>query len=555
MIMNRHAETNPALEKLQRRYMWIVTLTSILVASIGVFITLGFSFGLDIIEFDPRILAIELVVMIVSALVLYLIQAGHERQANSLLITAYTALAMLPALQAQAYFPIFFVLAVLAIVTAAILGSRTFFILNCIVLICGWMIAVAQFQLNTEAVFMVRTLLGSGVILVFLATITRLVVHVTTEITTVSQRTADLLEASASLGQAMSRVLDPQELMPRAVELIRDRFAFYHVQIFLLDDSRQYAELVAGTGTVGKQLMARNHRLPVGSQSVIGQVTATGQPVIANAGEHGGLHAFNELLPDTQSELAIPIMDGELIIGALDVQSLRPDAFSDTDIQALRVMASQLATAIRNAELFEIQNQSLRENQRLFQDAEKNLHEIQRLNRQLTGQAWKDYLMQPEIESGVLVNKDRQLRDFSEWTDNMKQAFHSQKTVVESRDSHHIIALPLQLRGEIIGAIELETQQDNPQYIVSVLEAISEQLAIRLDNARLFEETQRATAREQKLNEMIGFYQSADTVGELLEVTLKELCEVVDADEGSIRIGNLGINSTPPPRHKQNGGA
>jgi len=555
MMIRRFAEPNPALEKLQRRYMLIVTLTSLLVAVMGILITASSSFVLQAETFDVRIFAIELVVIIVSLLILYLIQHGHEQQAHSLLITAYTALAMLPALQATAYFPVFLLLASLAIVSAAMLGNRSFFLLNCVVLVAAWVIALSQFDLAREPIFMVRILLTSGIVLVFLATITRLMVQVTTQITVTSQRTADLLEASASLGQAMSRVLDPQELMPRAVELIRDRFAFYHVQIFLLDKTRQYAEVVAGTGNVGKQLMARNHRLPVGSQSVIGQVTSTGQPIIANTSEQGGVHAFNELLPDTQSELAIPIMDGDLIIGALDVQSLRPNAFTETDVQALRVMASQLATAIRNAELFEIQNQSLRENQRLLQDAEKNLHEIQRLNRQLTGQAWDDYLLQPEVETGVVVNKDSQPRDFSEWTEAMQQAYQRRKTLVEARDDQqYIVTLPLQLRGQVIGAIEVETS-DDPQHLVRVLEIISEQMAIRLDNARLFEETQRATAREQKLNEMIGYYQSADTVSELLEITLKELCRILDADSGSIRIGSLNADETANGTHKQNGGA
>ncbi|MBC7871720.1 MAG: GAF domain-containing protein, partial [Chitinophagaceae bacterium] len=159
-----------------------------------------------------------------------------------------------------------------------------------------------------------------------------------------SVRSSELLRASAEIAQITSNTLDLKALFSEAVELIRDRFDYYHVQIFLLDDARESAVLVASTGEVGQQLMVRGHKLAVGSQSVIGRVTQTGEPVTARDTDHDEVHARNELLPNTRAELALPILDGERIIGALDVQSIRRDAFNDTDLQALQVMSNQLAT-------------------------------------------------------------------------------------------------------------------------------------------------------------------------------------------------------------------
>ena len=131
-----------------------------------------------------------------------------------------------------------------------------------------------------------------------------------------SQASANLLQAAAATGEIIGKLLKLDEILPQAVELIRERFAFYHVQIFLLDETGENAQLAASTGSVGQLLFERRHSLPVGSRSVIGRVTSTMQPVTAN--DTDSFYHRNELLPYTRSELALPILDGDKIIGALD---------------------------------------------------------------------------------------------------------------------------------------------------------------------------------------------------------------------------------------------
>ncbi len=172
------------------------------------------------------------------------------------------------------------------------------------------------------------------------------------------QRRARQLQAAAEVSRAASSLLDLDELLNRVVELIRDAFGFYHVQVFLVDEENYAAWLRASTGEAGRLLLERQHHLIVGSQSVIGQVTATGKPVVARDTDRDQVHRRNELLPDTRAECAVPLRVGTRIIGALDVQSTEPDVFDEEDIAVLQTLADQLAVAIENARAYQQQRET-----------------------------------------------------------------------------------------------------------------------------------------------------------------------------------------------------
>lgn len=160
------------------------------------------------------------------------------------------------------------------------------------------------------------------------------------------------LAAAAEVGRAATSILGLDELLRRTVDLIRDRFGYYHVSVFLLDEAGETALLQEATGEVGAQLKARGHRLPVGSHSLIGWVTANRKPRIALDVGDDAIYFQNDLLPDTRSEAALPLRVGERLIGALDVQSRALNAFNQADVEVLQVLADQLATAIENGRLF-----------------------------------------------------------------------------------------------------------------------------------------------------------------------------------------------------------
>ncbi len=173
-----------------------------------------------------------------------------------------------------------------------------------------------------------------------------------------SEQRARQLATSARVSRAASSILQLEDLMPEMVDLIKEAFHYDHVQIFLMSESGRDAELRASTGEAGQQLLAIRHSLPVASRSVIGTVTDIGKPSIAlDTADARVIHKPNPYLPNTRSEMAIPLISRGKILGALDVQSNEPGAFTEGDVRVLTILADQLAVAIENASLFQISQQ------------------------------------------------------------------------------------------------------------------------------------------------------------------------------------------------------
>lgn len=171
-----------------------------------------------------------------------------------------------------------------------------------------------------------------------------------------SQRRAAQIEAAAEVGRAAVSTLELEDLMSTTVEQIRHAFDYYHAQVFLLDESKEWAVLRSSTGEAGKKLLESKHKLKVGGQSIVGQVTADGKPVVLRDTDKREVPwRFNKYLPKTRAELGIPMRVGETIIGALDVQSLSPDVFYGDDTAVLQTLADQLAIAIQNARAYKLQ--------------------------------------------------------------------------------------------------------------------------------------------------------------------------------------------------------
>jgi GAF domain-containing protein len=280
---------------------------------------------------------------------------------------------------------------------------------------------------------------------------------------------------------------------------------------------------------------------------VIGRVTQSGEPALARDTDRDAVYYRNELLPNTRSELALPLLDGNKIIGALDVQSTRPNAFQPNDIQALQVLANQLATAVRNARLFEQQRLSAQENKRFFLEAESNLREIQRLNQQLTKTGWAEFLRDYRTRSGVTLEADRVVAE-AHWSEPLAAASQKREPITQTNGDGHVIAVPVMLRGEVIGAIEVEPGSEVSETdAVDMVQAVAQRLAVSLDNARLFEEAQVVTAQEQHINAIVSQYQSVNSVDDLLRITLTELSQSLGARRGAIRLGS-------DPQETLNGG-
>ncbi len=171
----------------------------------------------------------------------------------------------------------------------------------------------------------------------------------------------EYLAISAEIGRLITSTLDLGTLFSRTVNLVRDRFGFYHAAIFIIDESGFNASVKAATGDACEEMLKRGHSLQVGSRSIVGTVTATGNPMVVNDTTTDPIHRPNPLLPDTRSETAIPLRIGKRIIGALDIQSTRPNDFSEDVVNILQTLADQVAVAIDNARSYELAQQAINE--------------------------------------------------------------------------------------------------------------------------------------------------------------------------------------------------
>jgi GAF domain-containing protein/HAMP domain-containing protein len=349
------------------------------------------------------------------------------------------------------------------------------------------------------------------------------------------------LQATREISRSAATQRDLQTLMDQVVGLIINQFSnIYHAQIFLVDAERDYAVLRSSTGEPGRQLLSRGHRLEVGGLSVIGQVTEEGRIVLARDTSASDVHRQNEFLPETRAELAIPLRVGDEIIGALDVQSRQSDSFGPEQVDILQTMADQIAIAIENA--------------RLYQESVQRLEELRLINQQSTRRAWQEHLnyrRQRSIlrEAGVPVEADL--------GDLQATALAGGVPVVgqvTERDTIPV-AIPIQLRGQTLGAVEWElTAATFSSDKVQLAQELVNRLAFSLDNARLFQESRRAIERERLVNDISARLSGQTDIDSILQTAVREVGQALGAPQVDIQLGwwkTGGGNGSPtaPDNH------
>jgi len=322
------------------------------------------------------------------------------------------------------------------------------------------------------------------------------------------QRRAAQFEALAEVTQSIISIRDLNELLPHITTVISEKFGFYHVGIFLLDESGEYAVLSAANSEGGKKMLARKHRLRVGEQGIVGYVTSSGNPRIAVDVGSDAVFFNNPDLPDTHSEMALPLRSGNRIIGALDVQSTEIDAFSQEDVQALGLLAQQVSIAIENA--------------RLFDQTRRALTEAEAARHQLTREAWKRFA-QTSRPIGYRYTRlgTTALEAPLELSENDgKKEEASDKTI-----------LPIQLRGETIGTLIVQAPPGTTwtQDQLDLIKATAERVALSAENARLFAETSRRAERERLVSEITARIRSTNDPNEMIKTAVQELKNALGA--------------------------
>ncbi len=314
----------------------------------------------------------------------------------------------------------------------------------------------------------------------------------------VAERT-EQLKATIELGRAASSTLNLDELLSKTVNLITDRFGYYYAAIFIIDPSRQWAELKDASGEAGKILKAQEHRLEVGGKSMVGTAIATNQTRVSLDVGSEPIRFTNPLLSETRSELALPLAIGERVIGAMDVQSTAAAAFTDQDVETLQGIANQVAIALENA--------------RLFQETQNSLDELRATQRMYMMEGWSDIA--------------REHKGF-EFVSGSSQTVTSLEPAT--------LNVPLTLREQIIGNLHLEGLQNWTPEERGLIEAVAAQTALALENARLLEESQQLALRERLVAEITGKIWSSPSTDLILQTAIKELGRALRADDATIEL-------------------
>jgi PAS domain S-box-containing protein len=398
-----------------------------------------------------------------------------------------------------------------------------------------------------------------------------------------SARRATQLRTSAEIARDTAGTLKLNELLLKSVNLVRERFGYYHSSIFLIDPTGHYAILRESTGEAGERMKSAGHRLAVGSRSIIGQTSETGKSLVVNDVKADANYYPNPLLPDTQSELAIPLKAGDQILGAIDVQSTQVNAFSEEDIGVLQILADQLAIAVFNANLFARAEESLSQHRLLHQittsAASKDTTEdvlvstVEALRNAFFGDRAAIFMLNERQELDLRASTGSQKPSISftrlplgkgsiGQAAQEKQALRIDDTLTLKdkltldENSRSQLVVPILFSNNLLGVINIESTEiaafdEEDQEILATL---GNNLGAILTSVNLIAQVRRQVERQRLLYDVTGKIRRAVDVSAVLQTSANEIGKALGARRAHIEISVAKTDlSTKPGGPNGNG--
>ncbi len=389
------------------------------------------------------------------------------------------------------------------------------------------------------------------------------------------------IEASAKVGQATTQLLGLNRLLPYAAELIRSEFGYYQVSVFLLDEDGQWLTIQGSSGAAGPELISQSFKLSMGQTSIIGQAAGRRQAYLVPEVTRDPYYQAHPLLPETRSEIALPLTVGDRLIGVLDIQSNTPNTFDSSSIQPLAVMTNQLAIAIDNARKF-LDEAAILEETSTFHRHSREISLA--TTRPQVGQALMDYTASTPVDASRLLLIENSPAGVPTWivmqegwtADNRPseplgtrtplKAYalepfiaRDQIVVVEDIQSdsranpaamaamanaglRSIAIIPLRSETKWVGAwlIGRNKPSQFEHRLIRSYRSLADQAATALENIALLEETRHRTQRDQMLSAITAELRSQATTDQVLAMAAQQIGQILGASRVGIRLFGQG---------------
>ena len=338
-----------------------------------------------------------------------------------------------------------------------------------------------------------------------------------------NERRARQFEAIAQVARVIATTQELNALLPRITQVISQQFGFYHVGIFMWDENHEFAVLVAANSEGGQRMLKRGHKLGIGQTGIVGFVSAAGTSRIALDVGSDAVFFDNPDLPLTRSELALPLHVANEIIGVLDVQSTEQNVFQEEDTDVLSTLADQVAIAIQNGRSYEI-------TQGLLKEAQKTSGAYLR-------DSWR--AMQSREEHLGYIISDNTLKALNKPITSIQinKAISSREIVSESGKTP-TLAIPIRLRDEVIGVIDIHISEEHDWDAdeVDIAQAVAERLSLALETSLLLQTTQRRAQIERATSEISSKISASTQFDSILRTAAEELSRVLGGSEVLVQI-------------------
>ncbi len=345
------------------------------------------------------------------------------------------------------------------------------------------------------------------------------------ERTAMVTRRARQLEIIADLNRFMIGATSLEVLLSSVVDLLSARLGFYHVGVFLLDDSGEWLRLYAASSSGGKAMLARGHKLHLGAEGIVGYVGAAMRPRIAADVGEDAVWFDNPDLPETRSEMALPLISADQLVGVLDIQSRRVNAFTDEDVETLSILANALAVAISNTRLLERYRQTLERLERYrAEDVIASWRKALNRRRRLL------VMQYDRVEVQTLSPEDIVARP------SLEEEEVEEITMRQNENGDYQLFVPLRVHTLRLGLLRFEAPRRWTEDEIELVKAIVEQVSLALENARLLEDSRFRAEQEAARSQIVASIRSSVQIDTILRSVAQELGRALDVERVRVQI-------------------